>query len=118
MSVISQPHQTPRPSGAVATAHPFAKAFASGGLVYIAATSVMLLLALRALPADATSYELGYATARALAQFTVAGFVPALIMGMAVQQSPRRWRFWQISLSVMAMFCVTAALQTLGTTPH
>ena len=118
MSVLSQPHRTPHPSSAVATAHPFAKAFASGGLAYIAATSVMLLLALRALPADATSYELGYAAARALAQFTVAGFVPALIMGMAVQQSPRRWRFWQISLAVVAMFCMTATLQTLGAMPH
>jgi hypothetical protein len=133
MSFASELRQVQHPSGATAsaswraqrhqvleasTSHPFAKAFASGGLVYVAATAVLLLVALRGLPADATSYELGYATARALAQFTVAGFVPALIMGMAVHQSQRPWRFWQIALAVTAMFCVMAALQALGAAPH
>lgn len=102
---------------AVPTSHPFAKAFAAAGITYIAATAILLPLALRQLPLDASSYEQAYAVARALAQFIVAGFVPALIVGMTVRQSPRRWRFRDIGCSVAAMFCLMAMLQAAAL-PH
>ena len=78
---------------AVPTSHPFGKAFAAAGITYIVATAILLPAMLQQLPVDASSYALGYATVRALAQFIIAGFVPALIIGMVVSQSPRRWRF-------------------------
>jgi len=102
---------TQRQAFAVPTSHPFAKAFAAAGIAYIVATAVLLPAALQQLPVEASSYDQAYAVARALAQFTVAGFVPALIIGMAVRQSPRRWRFRDIASSVAAMFCLMAVLQ-------
>lgn len=127
MSFASELRQVQLPSRAVAgrtthrqaqampTAHPFAKAFAAAGVAYMVATAILLPMTLRQLPVDASSYDHAYAVARALAQFAVAGFVPALITGMAVRQSPRPWRFRDIGLSVAAMFCLMATLQAAAT---
>ncbi len=108
--------RTPR-ALAVPTSHPFGKAFAAAGITYIVATAILLPAVLRQLPVDASSYALGYATARALAQFIIAGIVPALIIGMVVSQSPRRWRFRDIAFSVAAMFCLMAGLQAASALP-
>jgi hypothetical protein len=92
---------------ATPTPYPFAKAFACAGLAYAVATAILLGFALPATPD-------GRALMGALGIFAIASFVPALITGMVVCQSPRVWPFWRIALVFLPMFSLVAVLHASG----
>ena len=89
------------------TAHPFVKAFTCAAVAYGLATAILLGVAM---PAASD----GAAIARALGLFAIASFVPALITGMVVCQSPRVWPFWRIALVFLPMFSLVAVLHASG----
>ncbi len=94
-------------SQALATPHPFAKAFTCAAVAYVVSTAILLGLAMPA----ATD---GPAIARVLGIFAVASIAPALITGMVVSQSPRVWPFWRIALVFLPMFSLVAVLHASG----
>lgn len=96
------------------TRHPFVKAFTCAGVVYLLATTALLVVvAYQALP-RATSHEFGDAIAGAMLLFSLPSIVPAVVTGLIVSQSSRVWTMPWIALVFLPMFLLILALQLFG----
>ncbi|MCW5745218.1 MAG: hypothetical protein KIT36_03350 [Alphaproteobacteria bacterium] len=91
-----------------ATANPFLKSFACALAVYVTATGLLLLLVA---PHVSVGVLAVGSTLSALGVFAATSFVPAVITGMIVRQSPRVWRFSRIAAVYLPLFLLTAGWQ-------
>jgi hypothetical protein len=96
------------------TRRPYAKAFACAGVVYLIATALTLAVVLYRLVPQATSPEVGDATAGVLFLFALPALVPALLTGLTVSYTARVWSMWQIALVFLPLFCAAVTLQVSG----
>jgi hypothetical protein len=97
------------------TSYPFAKAFACAGVIYVVGTVLLLVVLMSQVPHNATPYQIGFMTGRAIGAFLLASIVPAFITGLIVRLSLRVWPLWQVALTFLPMFFLVAALQLAGT---
>ena len=105
----------PMPAAApVRTRHPFAKGFACALVMYVVATSLLLIVLLSRAPSNLTAYQVGYVIGQSIACFLIASLLPGLITGLIVRLSSRVWPAWQIALLFLPMFFVIVALQLLA----
>jgi flagellar biosynthesis protein FliQ len=95
----------------IRTRHPYAKAFACAGVAYLLATALTLGVVLYRLMPQATSPQLGDATAGVMFLYALPALVPALLTGLIVSHATRVWSMWQIALVFLPLFGVAVALQ-------
>ncbi|HJQ60544.1 MAG TPA: hypothetical protein VJ890_26800 [Vineibacter sp.] len=96
------------------TRHPYAKAFACAGVTYLVATGVVLAVVLYRLVPQATSPQLGDATAGVLLLFALPSIASALLTGFLVSRATHAWPVWRIALLFLPMFCAAIAVQMIG----